>query len=260
MIRPLLTAFVGLQLGMTLCTALAPAAYAEDAPDLAAQLKAAMEAPDRPAADRARDRNRKPIETLEFFGLRADMSVLELVPGGGWYTRLLAPTLKDSGQLSVAIGTTRIEQGLLKEPGFEAVNVIPIKGEFNRPEGARRFALKNLSMPATDIDLALTFRNVHNFDADSRASMNAAVFSALKPGGHYGIVDHTRRHMDDDNGETWRRMDPVQVIKEALAAGFEFVDYSTLHFRPDDELRYEVGRQTVTGNTDRFTLLFRKPE
>ena len=54
-------------------------------------------------------------------------------------------------------------------------------------------------------------------------------------------------------------MDPVLAIREIQAAGFEFVDYSDLHYRPDDELRYEVGRRTVTGNTDRFTLLFRRP-
>jgi predicted methyltransferase len=65
--------------------------------------------------------------------------------------------------------------------------------------------------------------------------------------------------MQGDSDEVWRRMDPVQIIKEVHAAGFEFVDFSTVHYRPDDELRYEVGRKTVIGNTDRFTLLFRKP-
>ena len=55
-------------------------------------------------------------------------------------------------------------------------------------------------------------------------------------------------------------MDPVQVIKEAIEAGFEFVDFSDLHFKADDELIYEVGRRSVSGNTDRFTLLFKKPE
>ena len=66
--------------------------------------------------------------------------------------------------------------------------------------------------------------------------------------------------MQPDGGEVWRRMDPVEMIHEIEAAGFEFVDWSDLHYRPDDELRYEVGRKTVTGNTDRFTLLFRRPE
>ena len=81
----------------------------------------------------------------------------------------------------------------------------------------------------------------------------------LKSGGHYGVIDHTRRHMEGDHNEVWRRMDPVQMIKEIEAAGFEFVDYSDLHYRADDELRYEVGRKSVAGNTDRFTLLFKKP-
>jgi predicted methyltransferase len=65
--------------------------------------------------------------------------------------------------------------------------------------------------------------------------------------------------MQEDNGEVWRRMDPVAVIQEIESVGFEFIDYSDLHYRPDDELRYEVGRKSVSGNTDRFTLLFRKP-
>ncbi|MEX2327099.1 MAG: hypothetical protein WD558_05165, partial [Pseudomonadales bacterium] len=110
-----------------------------------------------------------------------------------------------------------------------------------------------------EVDLALTFRNMHNFTQDGRMNINDAVFAVLKSGGHYGVVDHTRRHMQSDSDENWRRMDPVQIIKEVEAAGFEFVDYSDLHYRADDELRYEVARKTVTGNTDRFTLLFRKP-
>ena len=65
--------------------------------------------------------------------------------------------------------------------------------------------------------------------------------------------------MEPITRESRRRVDVVQIMKEVLAAGFEFVDYSDLHYRPDDELRYEVGRRSVTGNTDRFTLLFRKP-
>ena len=110
-----------------------------------------------------------------------------------------------------------------------------------------------------NVDLVLTFRNLHNFDEEGRHNMNKAVFKVLKSGSHYGIIDHTRRHMEADHNEVWRRMDPVQVIKEIEAAGFEFVDYSNLHYRADDELRYEVGRKSVSGNTDRFTLLFKKP-
>jgi predicted methyltransferase len=89
--------------------------------------------------------------------------------------------------------------------------------------------------------------------------MNKAAFDALKSGGVYAVVDHTRRHMESDTPENRRRIDPVLAIHEIEAAGFEFVDYSDLHFRLDDELVYEVGRKTVTGNTDRWTLKFVKP-
>ncbi len=88
--------------------------------------------------------------------------------------------------------------------------------------------------------------------------MNQAVHEALKPGGVYAVVDHTRRHMEEDSGENRRRVDPVLAIQEIQDAGFRLVGYSDLHFRADDELRYEVGRRSVTGNTDRFTLKFVK--
>ena len=89
--------------------------------------------------------------------------------------------------------------------------------------------------------------------------MNEAAFAALKSGGVYAVVDHTRRHMEGDSDENRRRVDPVLAIQEIQAAGFELVDFSDLHFRLDDELRYEVGRRSVSGNTDRWTLKFVKP-
>ena len=129
----------------------------------------------------------------------------------------------------------------------------------SRAEGARFYTASNTDLGINNVDMVLTFRNYHNFDEPSRAALNQSVFKALKPGGIYALVDHTRRHMQQDNFENRRRLDPVVAIKEILAAGFEFVDYSDLHYRADDELVYEVGRKTVTGNTDRWTLMFRKP-
>ena len=224
-----------------------------------ARIRAAMSGDVRTEADVARDRNRKPVETLQFFGLSDDMRVLELVPGGGWYTKLLAPVLREKGELYVAIGTDDVEQNLLTQPGFDRVKVLDIGVESvrNGPFGTRNIAPFDFGI--NDVDLALTFRNWHNYTPEGRANLNAAVFHALRPGGHFGVIDHSRRHMAALTAETRRRVDVVQIIKEVLAAGFEFVDYSDLHYRPDDELRYEVGRATVTGNTDRFTLLFRKP-
>lgn len=226
--------------------------------DLKESLEAAMAADSRSEAEVARDANRKPVETLVFFGLEEDMRVLELLPGGGWYTKLLAPVLAENGQLYVSIGTTRVAE-MIEAGSLSGVEVVEAEGEFKRSETTRRFYIDGLSMDVGDLDMVLTFRNMHNFTDEGRRDLNAAAFKALKSGGIYGVVDHTRRHMQGDYSEVWRRMDPVQMIKEIEAAGFEFVDYSDLHYRPDDTLEYEVGRRSVTGNTDRFTLKFRKP-
>lgn len=243
---------------LLLCTCLSLPAMPQDA-DTESKIRAAMESDVRTEAEKARDRNRKPVETLTFFGLRDDMRVLELIPGGGWYTKLLAPTLRDEGELYVSIFTGGIERDLLGRPGFDRVKVLDIgvTPERDGPFGTRN--VQPFSFGVEGLDLVVTFRNVHNFTPAGRAAINAAVYDALASGGHYGVVDHTRRHMEPLYGENRRRADPVEIIKEVLDAGFEFVGYSDLHYRPDDELRYEVGRATVTGNTDRFTLLFRKP-
>lgn len=238
--------------------ALAPGlSHAQMNAETEAKLQEALGAENRPADDKARDRNRKPIETLKFFGLKDDMKVIELVPGGGWYTRLLMPTLAEDGELYLSIGTRGVAR-LVSVPGFEEATVLDV-ASFGERQPSGRSDVEAFSFGVEDVDLVLTFRNMHNFSAEGRANINEAVFEALKPGGHYGVVDHTRRHMAPDYSEVRRRMDPVQIIKEIEAAGFEFVDYSDLHYRPDDELVYEVGRATVTGNTDRFTFLFRKP-
>jgi predicted methyltransferase len=244
--------FVSIIAGLSL------SAFAQDA-SVAAKIEAAMAGDVRTEADVARDRNRKPVETLEFFQLSDDMRVLELLPGGGWYTKLLAPVLRENGELYVAMSTNNVQQNLMTQPGFDHIQVIDIGVGYERtgPQGAS--FVSEFEFDVIGLDLAVTFRNMHNFTPEGRANMNAAVFSALKSGGLYGVIDHTLRHMEPMTRENRRRADVVQIIKEVQAAGFELVDYSDLHYRPDDELRYEVGRATVTGNTDRFTLLFRKP-
>jgi predicted methyltransferase len=223
------------------------------------KVKAAMDADIRTEAEVERDRNRSPVATLEFFGLRDDMKVVELLPGGGWYTKLLAPVMAENGELYVALGTGRVKERVLTQEGFDKVRVVAEDAKIYRPEGSRFYALELESLEVEDADIVFTFRNYHNFAADGREVMNRAAYDALKPGGIYAVVDHSRRHMEEDNGENRRRIDPVLAIREIEAAGFEFVDFSDLHFRPDDELRFEVGRKSVTGNTDRWTLKFRKP-
>ncbi len=242
-----------------LATFLVAASTFAAAGEIDAKVEAAMTAEGRPEADIARDRNRMPLRTLQFLGLEDDMRVLELLPGGGWYTRILAPVLAENGQLYVAIGTGRVRDNIATLPGFENIEILETEDNLRRPPGARLYVMDEFDFGVSDLDMVLTFRNVHNFGEEGRMMMHRQAFAALKSGGIYGVVDHTQRHMEPDNNENRRRIDPVLVIKEAQAAGFEFVDYSNLHYRADDELIYEVGRRSVSGNTDRFTFKFRKP-
>jgi predicted methyltransferase len=235
------------------------AGLTQAANEIESKVNAALAAESRPMADKIRDENRAPLETLNFFGMKDNMRVLELLPGGGWYTRVLAPVLAENGKLYVSLRTDHVREMVLNEPGFEQVQVVETTGNVHRPKGSRVYVIDDFDFDLSDLDMVLTFRNMHNFDASGRARVNEAAFMVLKPGGLYGIVDHTRRHMERDNRENRRRLDPVLTIKEVLEQGFELVDFSDLHFRADDELEYEVGRRSVSGNTDRFTLLFRKP-
>jgi predicted methyltransferase len=172
---------------------------------------------------------------------------------------VLAPVLADNGKLYVALNADTVRDNVLGLPGFDQVQVLNTSANVRRPEGSPHYVVDDFEFDVDDLDMIVTFRNLHSFSEDGRATINDQVFAALKSGGLYGVVDHTARHMQPANHENRRRLDPVMIIKEMLDAGFEFVDYSDLHYRADDELVYEVGRRSVTGNTDRFTLLFRKP-
>lgn len=244
--------------------ALASTANAQFMPEkltpMGEKIEAAAKSDIRTADEKARDAERKPRQTLEFFGLKDDMRVIELVPAGGYFTKILGPVLAEKGELYVAIGTTRLEPVLKATPELARIKVAETDARMAPAPGKLgQFDLGDFSLGVKDADLVLTFRNYHNLSPAARASLNRAVFAAVKRGGHYGILDHTRRHNEPDSTENWRRADPVLVIKEVQAAGFVLEDFSGIHYTPDDELRYEVGRKSVAGNSDRFVLRFRKP-
>lgn len=214
----------------------------------------------RTAEERARDPNRQPWDVLEFFRMREDMRVIEILPAGGWYTKILAPLLREDGKLYVT-----------HPPGFYAdafaeVAGLPGMAEVEQIDwgatgggGGGPFGPSG-RWDVEPVDLIVTFRNYHNFSPADRMAVNRSAFDALKPGGYYGIVDHTRRHMEPGTRENGRRVDPVLVIKEVQESGFEFVDYSDALRRPTDALMLEVGNPEVNDRSDRFTLLFRKPD
>ena len=222
------------------------------------KINAIMQSDIRSEADKARDQNRQPATILEFFRLQDDMRVIEIIPAGGWYSKILAPLLRENGQFYVV-------QPALFNNAFSANLALPNMDKIEQldwnssPAEGSPFGGSG-TWNVEPVDIILTFRNYHNFSVEDRMAINKSSFDALKPGGLYGVIDHTRRHMETDNNENGRRVDPVLAIKEIQASGFVLLDYSDALRRSDDELRYEVGKKTVTGNTDRFTLLFMKPQ
>ena len=221
---------------------------------------AAMQGDIRTPEERARDVNRLPVEILSFFRMREDMRVLEILPAGGWFTKILAPVLKDKGKLYVTHPEGRYAdayRAIARLPGLEKVEEVgwgAAGGGSGGPFGpSGKWAVQ-------PVDIAVTFRNYHNFSPADRATVNRSTFDALKPGGYYGIVDHTRRHNEPGSRDNGRRVDPVLVIKEVQDAGFVLVDFSNLYYRPDDALQLEVGNPAVNDRTDRVALLFRKPQ
>ena len=209
----------------------------------------------RDAAETARDANRKPGEVLEFFGLEDDMKVLEISPATGYWSKLVGPTLcENGGELIFSVGVSDdFKNDVMSLDGLECSSSI------NNDITLRN--LPEFSFDDSQFDMVLTFWNLHNPSVEGRENLNEAAFSALKSGGIYGVVDHTRRHLEPTSREAQngRRLDPVLIIKEMIDVGFEFVDFSPMHYHPEDNLSQEVGTPGVRGNTDRFTMSFRKP-
>jgi predicted methyltransferase len=228
--------------------------------DIRARVEAAMASNIHNAEEKARYPMRQPADVLEFFRLEPGMRVIELLPFGGWYTKLLSQVINDNGKLYV----TQPEvprysdqmRDMLALPGLEQVEEI----DWGRaaPAGGSPWSASG-RWDVEPVDMVLTFQNYHNFSYDDRMAINQSTFDVLKSGGYYGIEDHTRRHNEPSTRANGRRVDPVLVIKEVQDSGFVFVDYSDALYRADDALELEVGQPAVSGNTDRFVLLFRKP-
>ena len=256
---------------MVLGAALPAAALAADS------LQAAIDGPQRSASNKARDVYRHPAETLKFFGLKPTMTVVEVSPGSGWYTEILAPYLRDRGTLYVAAAdpdagenaaksAARFKARLDANPAaFGKVKVTPISEKsFDR------------MAPAASADMVLTFRNVHNWYIDGYAPMAfKAFYAALKPGGVLGVEEHRLPENQPDARQTSSGyMKTSTVIKLAEAAGFKLAAKSEVNANPKDTADYPDGVWTLPpsfakgdvdrakyaaiGESDRMTLRFVK--
>jgi predicted methyltransferase len=219
-------------------------------------------------AHKARDIFRHPIETLEFFGLRPDMTVVELTPGGGWYTEILAPVLKNRGHLVAAVGkTTGVYVDMLKSNRavFGDVQLV----QFN-PSG-NKFDLG----PTGSADMVVTFRNTHDWLNDSPAELDAvfdAAFKVLKPGGVLGLEEHRARpYMDAETASnSLHRIPEDYMISTAMRHGFVLAGISEINANPKDDESVNIHTLPpdlasnnpalkAIGESDRMTLKFVKP-
>ena len=248
-----------------------------------AALDAAIDGEHRSDENRARDQYRLPKETLAFFGFRSDATVVEFSPGGGWYTEILAPALRDSGKLYAPhydMNAGDYERGSLGE-------FLQKLGEL--PDVYGQVTVTTISNPSGEpiappgsADLVLTFRNVHNWLEPAAGGEAGAVarftemFQALKPGGVLGLVAH--RWPDaatEDPAAENGYVSEERVMALAAAAGFEFVARSEHNYNPKDTHDHPSGvwslppgldiddtnKETYRqiGESDRMTLKFRKP-
>ena len=235
-------------------------------------LKDFVESSSRSDANTLRDVYRNPYATLSFFGLESDMTVIELSPGGGWYTEILAPYLKESGDLIVAhfnpdLGgyfersRSRFEKKINNNEIYEAVTIVNLDSKFSEPGEA---------------DAVLTFRNLHNWIGPQLDTILNSAFLSLKPGGILGVVEH--RAEPGTSIEAMKKSGYVTeewAISEVVKKGFVLLAKSELNANPRDTKNHPRGVWTLPpsmamkeqdrdkyeaiGESDRMTLLFKKP-
>ena len=226
-----------------------------------AHIEAAVKDAGRPPADTSRDDLRKPAELLEFAGVRPGMVVADLLPGGGYFTRIFAKAVGPKGQVYAYFGTqydTRLKaQGQDPDRQFtDLKRAYPNLGVVHGP-------LVDFVTPQK-VDLVWTSNNYHdlyNKQYDTTpAVINKRVFDSLKPGGIYLIVDHRAAK---DAGiavtETLHRIDEDILKRDMQSAGFQLVSESKILAHPADDNTKRVFEQDVRGKTDQFVLKFVKP-
>jgi predicted methyltransferase len=232
----------------------------------------------RSAEHKARDKYRHPQETLEFFDVKDNMTVVEVWPGAGWYTEILAPYLRDKGKLYAAHFSADAEEPYFKKGLKDFVDKL-----HDQPKVYGKVELTALQSPellqiAPDgsADRVLTFRNVHNWmKSDQAAAVFSAMYKALKPGGILGVVEHRNNALkpQDTQAESGYVSEDY-VIALARNAGFEFLGKSEINANSKDTKDYPVWalppslalkdkdreKYLAIGESDRMTIKFMKPD
>jgi predicted methyltransferase len=248
-------------LAATLAASLSLTATCAQAASLPANIKAAVADSNRPDADKQRDANRKPAETLTFLGVKSGESVAELLPGGGYFTRLFSGAVGAKGHV-YALVPERPANAPADLPDLAAkVKAIAADAHYSNVSVVVS-PLPTLATPAP-VDLIFTAQNyhdLHNFPVDV-VGFNKSLLNSLKPGGLYVVLDHSAEAGSGlRDTKTLHRIDVEAVKKEVTDAGFEFVGSSDILANTADARTAGVFDPSIRGKTDQFILKFRKPK
>lgn len=227
-----------------------------------ANITAAVADNARPDADRQRDANRKPGETLAFADVRLGEQIGELSPGGGYFSRILSKAVGPKGHV-FAIVSPRPPTTPADQPDRNApIKALAADPNYSNISIEERVAGKvSLAAPVDLIFTAQNYHDLHNAPNLDMAAFNKSVFDALKPGGLYVIVDHSAQPGSGSRDtSTLHRIDVATVTQEATAAGFKIIARSNILKNAADNRTATVFDPTVRGKTDQFMLKFRKPK
>jgi predicted methyltransferase len=227
-----------------------------------ANIKAAVADSARPDTDKQRDENRKPAETLAFAEVKSGEQIGELVPGGGYFSRLFSKAVGPKGHV-FALVPPRPASTPADAPDRNApIKALAADSNYSNLSVVE-LALGKVNTP-TPLDLVFTAQNyhdLHNISSLDLAGFNKSVFDALKPGGLYVVVDHSAEAGSGSRDtSTLHRIDADTVKQEVMAAGFAFVGSSDVLKNGADARTAKVFDATVRGKTDQFILKFRKPQ
>ena len=245
--------------------------------DTAAMIETAMNGAHRSDAYKGRNQYRHPKETLLFFGLRPDMTVVEITPGGGWYTEILAPVLREQGKYYAAsyLITDQSPEFFRRMDRNYRAKLASAPDIYDRVELVHFDAMAPEFAPAGSADMVLTFRNVHNWAKAGRADkMFRGFAAALKPGGILGVVEHRAKPGTPFEQQVRSGyMTEEYVIETARKAGFRLLEKSEVNANPLDTADHpggvwnlppnlrnvpdaDIDKMRAIGESDRMTLMF----
>lgn len=223
-------------------------AYAQDS---SAAIAAAVADDRRPDADVARDPLRKPAEITRFAGVEPGMTIAEIAPGGGYYTRVLAASVGPEGKVYALMPSFFAS----RPGGLDAINALA--AEYGNVEVVVVEGYDTLSLPE-QVDLVWTTENYHDLANGDIGVVNAGIARVLKPGGIYFVEDHSAPGTGLSATSTIHRIDPMAVIGQVTGAGFVLEATSDLLLNTDDPR--DVNPREAQPTSEKFALRFRKPE